>query len=163
MTSPGSCVPNSSNTYYPNMYYLTSIDRTTIVEMGYLKSAIFGGTLYESNGTALSSILFKSGNFLDFDSLTTSSAVTFNLFNIGFNHYKVFVRFNAKTSCVNAADTAITLTVAGTSKSFTATNTATVFESNLITHTLGTLTVTIQFGVIAQSCYKLIQDISVYL
>ena len=36
---------------------------------------------------------------LNFDSLTSTSEVTFNFFNLGANHHKIFIRFNAYASC----------------------------------------------------------------
>ncbi len=90
----GLCVPNVSDSTYPNVKFLTSIDKDSVIGQGYLQSVIYNGINKTTFGTSLSSILFKTGNLLNFDSLV-STDVTFNLINLGINHHKLFIRFNA--------------------------------------------------------------------
>jgi hypothetical protein len=39
----GICIPNPSNTDYPKLSFLTSIDRNSIIGQGYLQSVVFNG------------------------------------------------------------------------------------------------------------------------
>ncbi len=80
---------------------ITSIDKDSIIGQGYLKSVIINGVNKIAIGTTLSSIAFKSGNMINFDTLTSGNDITFNLFNLGLNHHKIYVRLNAKASCAS--------------------------------------------------------------
>jgi hypothetical protein len=57
----GLCVPNVADTDLPNMHFLTSIDKNTVLGQDYLQSVVFSGANYSASGTILSSILFRAG------------------------------------------------------------------------------------------------------
>ena len=84
---------------------------------------------------------------INFATLTSSNTVTFNLFNLGFNHHKVFVRLNAFSTC-SGASSSLVFTVAGTPKTIPSVTVQLVYESVLIVHTASTLTLRIAFGIV---------------
>lgn len=94
ISGEGQCVPDVADTNYPRTQLLISIDKDSVIGQGNLQSVIFNGVNRSTSGTVLSSILFNKGNLFNFDSLT-SNEVTFNLFNLGINHHKVFFKVNA--------------------------------------------------------------------
>lgn len=84
---------------------------------------------------------------IDFATLTSSNTVNFNLFNLGFNHHKVFVRLNAFSTC-SGVSSSLVFTVGGTAKTIPSVTTQLVYESVLIVHTASTLNLRIAFGVV---------------
>jgi hypothetical protein len=107
------CVPYLTDINYPRTYLLTSIDVTSIIGQGYLQSIAINGVNKTSTNTTLSSIVFNTGNLLNFDTLTAGNEVGFNLFNLGINHYKVFAKIVVSASCPTK-NSQLILTVAGT-------------------------------------------------
>ncbi len=138
---------------------LTIIDKESIIGGDYLKSVIYNGGSFSVQGTKISSVLFTTGSMLNFDTLTSTAEVTFNLANVGFNHHMVFIRLNAFAACASA----LTLTISGQSWNLGSVTTQAVYETGLIVHTANSLGIKISFGTIGQSCPKLVQDISVYI
>jgi len=59
--SSGLCIPNVSNTNYPIVKLLTSIDKNSIIGQGYLQNVVFNGISQSTVGISLGSILFKTG------------------------------------------------------------------------------------------------------
>ena len=95
----GLCIPTLSDANYPRTTFLTSIDKESVIGQEYLQSVIFNGLNRSTVTTSLSSILFTTRNMINFDTLTSTSDVTFNLLGIGFNHHKAYVRLNAYAAC----------------------------------------------------------------
>jgi hypothetical protein len=99
ITGEALCTPTLTNANYGRTTFLTSIDKDSVIDQGYLQSVTFNGSIRSTSGTALSAILFTTGNMINFDKLTSTNDVTFNFFNLGLNHYKVYARFNAYAGC----------------------------------------------------------------
>lgn len=71
----------------------------------------------------------------------------------------VFVRLNAYAACAST----LTVTIAGQSVNLGSVTTQKAYETGLIVHTANSLGIKIAFGTIAQTCAKLVQDITVYI
>ena len=72
ITGEGLCVPTLSDTNYPRTHFVTSIDKNSVIGQGFLQSVVFNGINRTTSGTLLSSILFNTGIFLNFDILTSN-------------------------------------------------------------------------------------------
>ena len=60
---------------------------------------------------------------LNFDTLSSSAEVTFNLVNVGFNHHMIFFRLNTYAACVST----LTVSIAGQTVNFGSVTTQTVY------------------------------------
>jgi len=98
------------------MQLLAIIDSTTRLGTSYLKSVTFNSITRSTNNTLLGSFLYTQ-KLIVFHTLT-SQRVTFSLSDIGFDHYKVYVRLSVASTCSSDDDT-LDLTVAGITKQFT--------------------------------------------
>jgi hypothetical protein len=141
----GPCVPDIDDSTYPNMVFLTSIDKNSVIGQGFLQSVVFAGTSKSTVGTQLSSILFNAGELLNFDAITPSE-VTFNLYNMGLNHHKVFVRINAFSSCSNANNQTLVVSTSGITRINETVSTFKYSESTLIPHTSSSFSFKVSFG-----------------
>ena len=115
----GKCTPNIADSSTPNVVLLGTLDNKSVIGSDILDSIKMNGQIISSPGIGLNSILFKSGQMINFDTLTAAD-VTFNLKNLDYNHKKVYVRLNAMTTC--SVNKTLKLTVAGNSSSFTSIN-----------------------------------------
>ncbi len=135
-------MPLQSDSNYPKTSFLFSIDKDSVIGQNYLQSVVMNGVNRTTVGTALSSLLFNTGVVVNFDGLT-SNDVTFNLYNLGINHHKVFVRLNAESNCGAGQNKSLTFTVGGTAKTIATVSTETNYESVLILHTSNVLSIKI--------------------
>jgi hypothetical protein len=119
-SSVGSCHPIPTDTTYPNIYVLTSLNRDTAIGGGFLTGVKIGTINTTTTGTKLSDLTFNAGLLLNFDTLTLST-ITFYLTNLSLNHMGVYVRFRAKSLCQSLTGKTqdIIVEIDGTSSTFT--------------------------------------------
>jgi hypothetical protein len=112
---------------------------------------------------ALLDPLIYTLDVIDF-SLLTSNRIKFELAGIPTNHYKLVARVYVYTECTTQNRTVVMKLDTNTQEyTITAVKVAQMFETSSIDHTAGTLNVEVIFGLQAQACKKIIQDITVYI
>ncbi len=72
-TNEGPCVPDITYSSLPNMHFFTSLDKNSLIGDSILQGVRYGGLSKTTPGLKLSTILFKSGEKLDFNVLPLKS------------------------------------------------------------------------------------------
>lgn len=75
-----------------------NINKNTQIGSDYkISSVLFNGETFNVNGSTLASIGLYSENTIEFEDLTSANSVTFNLNNLGTDHYQIYARTVAYT------------------------------------------------------------------